>query len=74
MNMIYEIILKDIEEADLLEDIERAGPLKFIFKLSSKLDGIQVLDKKLIKAISIFYSLSSENMYFEKLIGKTNMF
>ena len=64
-----------IEEADLSEDIERAGPLSNLYLnfLPRYRWNTEVLDKKLIKAISIFYSLSSEDIYFEKLIGKINI-
>jgi len=64
-----------IEEADLSENLERVGPLSNLYLnfLPSYRWNTEVLDKKLIKAISIFYSLSSENIHFEKLIGKINI-
>ena len=66
---------KYLEEADLFEDADRAGPLSNLYLnfLPSYRWNTEVIDKKLIKAIYIFYSLNSEKTNFEKLLEQINI-
>ena len=63
------------EGADPFEDADRAGPLSNLYLnfLPSYRWNTEDIDKNLIKAIYIFYSLNSEKSYFEKLLGQINV-
>ncbi len=68
-----------LREVDPLEDAYRAGPISNLYLNFLPSDdsyfrwNTEVIDKKLIKAIYIFYSLNSKKSYFEKLLGQINI-
>tara|TARA_B100001989_G_scaffold6762_1_gene4518 strand:- start:3310 stop:6261 length:2952 start_codon:yes stop_codon:yes gene_type:complete len=63
------------EGADPFKDADRAGPLSNLYLnfLPSYRWNTEDIDKNLIKAIYIFYSLNSEKSYFEKLLGQIHI-